>query len=335
MSTDEDITALQTLLRRAQQEITRLRQEHAVKDAKIHELEHNQVSGLRNGHPFHKNLAVAIEERMGHRVSQTILQGTHPAFYDAFGHRPIALTLVMFDLAYLGYWNIPGHEKGNLALKTFADCMNKNLGPTADLYHWGGDEFAMIVHGGAVETTSIVEPRLKHFRKKTILQDQHFDLHADFGVASLSEALWGLHQLRCISEDARTKDQRGQLTAIKQLMLKVADERATFCKAIERLGLLAELYNLPKRRLFNAYARYLLTGDIVTIANVRLIAKISDDQQQAIQIRQMVEARYYQRLHSNKETIQELSGLDGFDAAFENIAIRLAMRWWPFSPAPC
>lgn len=299
---------------------------------------HGEIT-LRELHPltrlpsrrkFDSELVKEVLALFGRDVAEQLMANVHPSHIGRQRLEEIDLSLVMIDIAYLTAWNASGHDVGDKALCAFADSVrqiteNRPLG-LAVPYHCSGDEFTLIVRGGELLAGAIMRKAIVAYRACIITPNQKLIPNADFGVCTLAEALWAYgYYVRTYPVFAPTTS-RDKLTRVLEFIRQVADLRAGWAKTLDRMILLAELWN-TNRELFNTSFPYLTRGsEVLDLANIKAAARLSEGEERQRFIRRLVDESY-------RQNVQEDSTVDMTDdLAKRNVIIRLALRKWPFLP---
>lgn len=325
--------------------LTALEQEVATLRRRVHELETHPVSGLPNRHRFDPELASAIEERRRLPAALDLMNGADPRRISESSLLPISVTLAAIDLAYLRYWNgAGGHAAGDRALRQFAHAMQATVGQFEGrclleqqnartigmrAYHIGGDEFALLVIGGNQnDAARALRTAISAYRQEIVVKGQALQPQADFGCASLIEALIVYGEVVRQAPSVAPSSDHDRLTRLKRLLLMIADERATLAKVMDRLIMLSELYEQDQPR-FYAFAKFLMTGSehVTTLDVVRLTELERRDRFRAIQ---KITARSYQSRIRYLKEVGRRDSTASDEAPWELAAIQCALGQLPF-----
>ncbi len=165
-----------------------------------------------------------------------------------------ALSLVMVDIDHFKSVNdFYGHLAGDLALKTIADHLKRELRESDLVARYGGEEFALILPStGLEDAVRVVEKLMKTINALTISHNgKSFSLTASYGIAALTD----YHQpaseaLLSMADEALYEAKNGgrnryccfkpPVTSSQKPMVMVVDDddfiQVTVPKMLERLG---------------------------------------------------------------------------------------------------
>lgn len=188
----------------AQQELTALREQVASLTEQAHT---DALTGLYNYRHFKQTLSDEMERV--HRTGQP-------------------LSLVLADVDHFKAFNDTyGHEQGNRLLKALAEQLSCQLRRLDVLCRFGGEEFAIILPGTALNLAQTVAERIRaHIARYRLLDDCDAHVSMSFGVACFkAENLGGVAELTELADKQlyRAKEQGRNRVCVAEDGLRKAE----------------------------------------------------------------------------------------------------------------
>jgi len=156
---------------------------------------------------------------------------------------PLPVSVAYVDVDYLAKYNAlgAGHAAGDVAVESIADHLKKVQSSQA--FRIGGDEFVLVTDTEKMQATNDVA-RQKTEVSKEFINESDLPLGFNFGCADLAEAMFVFND--AFPEKERTallrSNQEKVVNILAEIMIKIADYRATWRKISERIILLVDLY---------------------------------------------------------------------------------------------
>lgn len=98
------------------------------------------------------------------------------------------MSLLMIDIDHFKTINDQyGHAIGDLCLNRLAHLVMGNLQPFQRLFRYGGEEFVVLVHGGAAEAWNLAEQLRSRVEQTQLIREARI-------TVSIGVATWGLHE---------------------------------------------------------------------------------------------------------------------------------------------
>lgn len=104
----------------------------------------------------------------------------------------IPISLVMLDLDHFKKLNDTyGHEAGDLVLQEFSRILKKNIRLEDSVFRYGGEEFAMVVHGDTMSDIKNFVERVLHEVRTTKInyRDQQIGVTCSAGIETIHESI--------------------------------------------------------------------------------------------------------------------------------------------------
>lgn len=158
-------------------------------------------------------------------------------------------SVLMADVAYLGFVNLAGHAAGDILLKGVGDAARRAGSAPVDLpdresadapvtfYRHGGDEFGALLRGtgGDVRETAAAFRTAVAATDMPSLASRGLSPNVDVGIAHTGEGIEALRLLVANGVDVPSGERVGK---IADFTVAIADRRASIQKGVDRIRML-------------------------------------------------------------------------------------------------
>lgn len=317
-----------------EEEFRRLREELEETKRQLHKRSHNPVSGLPNAHPFHDDLFGVISQQLQDPRAQEIMRGVSPAQLRLLAEQALSVILLIIDVGYLKYWNDKYSKAlGNEVLNGFGQALTSHILPVGGkIYHWGGDEFAVLMVGSQAEVTRAIKAAIQEFRGRQFVRDSFLKPDADFGAVTLVEALHAFSHILQNQPKAVSRE-NGHLNIIMAFMKDIADRRCHMNKTRDRILFLREVWRQQAEEYPKIAGTLMQRLDFLP-EDIEPILTTNDPHELYDLVQGLTIASYRKEIVDLDRRIMALEHLDGDEAFIARAGILAALTQMDFGPQP-